>query len=266
MCGLLFAINSIKLKPRTMNMTSILNKFTNEEKLNVGKTERYISIATGAFLFATGVKNLKRKPVRSAFRIASGSAMLHRGLSGYCAVNEAIGRNSAKSTQSPTKIEETITVKSPREEVYNYWRKLENLPKFMKHLKTVQEIDSKKSHWEASLIGGMGTIKWDAKILSEQPGTLISWRSLRGAVVENMGNVRFVDGKDKNTTDIHVTISYQPPAGDIGQLAARLLNPAFESMIRADVRRFGEMVESGEISFGGQQKSVGKSQPQEANQ
>ena len=44
----------------------------------------------------------------------------------------------------------SIKIQRPREEVYAFFRRLENLPRFMMHLKEVRELDNRRSHWVAS--------------------------------------------------------------------------------------------------------------------
>ena len=58
----------------------------------------------------------------------------------------------------------------PRYQVYAFWRNLENLPRFMKHLANVKEIDSAHSHWEAIIPGNLGRLKWNAIVVKEEPG------------------------------------------------------------------------------------------------
>ena len=63
------------------------------------------------------------------------------------------------------------------EEVYTYWRNFENLPRFMKHLEAVTELGDGRSHWIAK--GPAGTkVEWDATIVADVPGEVITWRSL----------------------------------------------------------------------------------------
>ncbi len=139
-------------------------------------------------------------------------------------------------------IETRVRVHSHRQEVYNYWRNLENLPKFMEHLQSVTELDKTTSQWKAKIPGGIGTIDWKAEIVDDKRLTRISWKSVEGADVENAGTVDFIDA-GKQGTDVHVVISYHAPAGKMGSAAAKLLNPAFEAMIDADIKRFAEVME-----------------------
>lgn len=206
---------------------------------NVGEAERMASSFGGAALTVLGLLNLNKASGWAMF--ISGGGLLFRGLTGYCPVNEAVGRNSARTTHNPIKINETIEVEENREVVYQYWRQLENLPNFMHHLQSVRQISSNRSHWEAKIPGGIGTIEWDARITEERPNEKLSWHSEPGADVHNSGEVVFQESENGGTT-IQVKISYIPPQGEFGAAVAKLFNPAFERMIRKDVERFGEIM------------------------
>src|SRR5690606_22426746 len=140
----------------------------------------------------------------------------------------------------------TITVERPRTEVYQFWRMLENLPKFMDHLESVQSNGPQRSHWVAKIPGGVGTVEWDADIINEKENELIAWRSLPNADIDNAGEVRFSDSPDGHGTVVQAVISYSPPAGSLGGLAAKMLNPMLRSMVEKDLKYFKRYMETGE--------------------
>lgn len=215
-------------------------------RINVGSTERIASLAGGALLTYFG---LKKFSLTRMGLTAAGGAMLYRGLTGYCPANEQLERDTSEASQQsgPIEIETSLTVDKPRDEVYSFWRQLENLPSFMSHLSEVQDLGEGRSHWVAPVPGGAGQIEWDAEIQSEEEGQWLSWRSVEGAAIDNAGEVRFKDAPGGRGTEIHAQIMYRPPAGDVGQAAAKLFNPAFRQMVKEDVRRFKHVAEAGEI-------------------
>jgi uncharacterized membrane protein len=146
--------------------------------LNVGQSERMVSVGLGAFLLSSGLNNLTRHPIKGLIRTILGGALLYRGVSGHCPVYESLGKTKGVGHTSAINIRTGLIVNKPKEEVYAFWRKLENLPLFMKHLATVTEIDEKHSHWEAEIPGGIGKVKWNAEIVKEEEGRLISWQSI----------------------------------------------------------------------------------------
>ncbi len=223
-------------------------------KINVGENERVFSVVGGALLTAIG---LHRGSVGGALLAVIGGALVFRGSSGYCPLNEAIGRNTAegKSETDVIEIAEVVTINKPREEVYAYWRKLENLPKFMTHLQSVTQLDEKRSHWVASIPGtetfeNFGNIEWDAEIVEEEHNDRLVWRSVPGASIDNSGEVRFTNSPKGSGTEIHAVIKYRPPQGVVGELASKLLNPLFKKMVEGDIKRFKRLLETNNIPLG----------------
>jgi uncharacterized membrane protein len=142
---------------------------------------------------------------------------------------------------------ETIIINKPREEVFRFWRDLENLPRFMTHLVEVKETGGARSRWVAK--GPMGSkVEWDAEIIQEHPGELIAWRSLPGATVENAGSVRFEPATGGRGTVVRVKLHYRPPAGAAGASIAKLFGEAPEKQIPVDLMRMKQLLETGEIA------------------
>ena len=223
------------LPSSTSDHSSITNYGTTT--VNVSPKERLLSVAAGAFLFTRGIRKL------NLFRTLLGGYLVYRGASGHCPAYAQLQRSGYTSRPENVNIKTQLIVNKPRAEVYAFWRKLENLPLFMKHLKSVTALDDTNSHWEASLSGNASTLKWDAKIVKEEEGSLLAWSSLPGASIENAGKVDFKDALGGLGTELNVVITYRPPAGKLGEGVATLLNPVFTKMIKKDVSNFKEYIE-----------------------
>jgi uncharacterized membrane protein len=143
-------------------------------------------------------------------------------------------------------VHKTITVNRPPEEIYQFWRNFENLPSFMSHLEAVQTTGDRRSHWKAKAPAGM-TVEWDAEIVEDRPNERIAWRSLEGASVANSGTVRFQPAPGSRGTEIHVELRYNPPGGKIGAAVAKLFGEAPDQQIGDDLRRFKQVMETGEV-------------------
>jgi uncharacterized membrane protein len=212
--------------------------------VNVGNNERIASAAIGAFLLSSGIGNLFKHPISGLVKTALGGVLLYRGISGNCPVYSSMGKTKGVSHTQAVNIRTNLIVNKPKDEVYAFWRKLENLPLFMKHLSSVTEIDTKHSHWEAVLPGNIGKIKWNAEIVKEEPGQMIGWQSIPNSMINNAGKVVFNDALNGQGTELEVVISYHPPAGELGSGVAKLLNPVAEKVIRQDVLNFKEYIET----------------------
>jgi uncharacterized membrane protein len=218
--------------------------------VNVSKLERISSILAGTALLYTGFKNgnknLKKSnnPAKVAIAVAGGY-LIYRGATGHCDMYSLAGKKKLPDTVKNINIRTNITVNKPRAEVYAFWRKLSNLPLFMEHLKRVDVIDEQRSHWEAKVPGGIGTIEWDAEIVKEIDGELLGWNSLPHATIQNAGKVEFRDA-DENGTEIRVVITYRAPFGDVGEGITSLFNPMFEKIVKNDVKNFKRYIETGD--------------------
>jgi len=211
------------------------------ENINLNWPERYISIATGVKLAYSGIRHLFSSPFLSILKVGAGGYLLNRGITGHCELYTQIGKNSTDPIN--VNIRSSFTVNKPRIEVYNFWRKLDNLPLFMNHLERVEILDDERSHWELKLPTGVGSVSWDAEIVKDIPGELIGWSSLPGSIIDNAGKVRFRDSFDDKSTLIDVMITYQPPAGGFGASLAHVLNPLFKIMVDRDVRNFKQYMD-----------------------
>jgi uncharacterized membrane protein len=217
---------------------------TADDGINVGKTERLLSGIAGAAVIALA---LRRKRLRGVL-LPLGGGLLSRAVSGRCAVNRALGRNTAKGDRvSPLargegiRVERSITVNRPQEEVYRFWRQLENLPRFMDHLESVTVLDEERSHWVAKAPAGT-KVEWDASIQDEIENELIDWQSLPGSDVDNAGSVHFTPAGEG--TEVRVVLSYDPPAGKVGAAVAKLLGEEPEQQVEEDLRRFKQVMEA----------------------
>lgn len=143
-------------------------------------------------------------------------------------------------------VHKAITVNRPPEEVYQFWRNFENLPSFMSHLESVQTTGERRSHWKAKAPAGM-TVEWEAEIIEDRPNEQIAWRSVEGADVDNSGTVRFQPAPGSRGTEIHVELHYSPPGGRLGAAVAKLFGEAPDQQIGDDLRRFKQVMETGEV-------------------
>jgi uncharacterized membrane protein len=143
-------------------------------------------------------------------------------------------------------VRRSITVARPQDEVYRFWRNLENLPRFMRHLESVEVRDDRRSHWCAKA-PARTAVEWDAEIVEDEPGRRIAWRSLEGATVPNAGAVTFAAAPGDRGTEIHVELDYSPPGGAVGATIAKLFGEEPSQQIADDLRRLKQILEVGEV-------------------
>jgi uncharacterized membrane protein len=144
------------------------------------------------------------------------------------------------------RVNKSIVINSSPEELYQFWRDFENLPRFMHHLESVRVEGEGRSHWVATAPAGT-TVEWDAEITEDRPNELIAWRSLEGADVYNRGSVRFERAPGGRGTIVRVEIDYDPPGGRLGAAVAKLFGEEPEQQVGSDLRRFKQVIETGEV-------------------
>lgn len=146
-----------------------------------------------------------------------------------------------------TLIGRTVTINRPRAELFAYWRDLSNLPSFMDNIVSIEVQGADRSHWVVKAPGGK-TVEWDAVITEEYENETIAWASVEGADVPNSGRIDFRDEPGGRGTQVTATIVYDPPAGVVGKLIAKLFQREPAIQARRDLRRFKQLMETGEIA------------------
>jgi uncharacterized membrane protein len=223
------------------------------EGRNVNGVERWMSMAAGIGLAAYG---LSQRRGSGWVLAALGGALFERGMTGHCRVYQALGVNTADTNRDTRRVlggsggvhvEESVTINRPVEELYRFWRNLENLPRFMRHLESVERVTDTLSRWRAK--GPAGTeVEWNAEIINEVPNQVIGWRSIEGSDVVSAGSVNFDDAGPGRGTRVRVRLQYSPPGGKVGAALAKLMGSDPGTEIREDLRRFKQILESGEVA------------------
>ena len=220
-------------------------------KPNISATARLASTVAGAALAMVGYQRSNK-----ALGLM-GLGLIGRGASGWCPVTASLDTRDYGYNEDTKRhlggprgviVEDAITIYRPVSEVYSYWRNLENLPRFMDHLEEVTVTDRFHSHWVAR--GPLGVlVEWDAEIINDIPPSLLSWKSVGQSDVVSAGSVRFRPAGE-HATQVHVKLQYDPPAGKFGATVAWLVGDDPQHQIAEDLRRFKQLLETGEMSTG----------------
>lgn len=144
------------------------------------------------------------------------------------------------------RVDKSITIHRPVSEVYQFWRRLENLPRFMHRLRSVTVKDHLHSHWVAQPVSGK-ELEWDAEIIEQRENEMISWRSAPGADVNNAGSVWFTHMPDGRSTNVRVEMKYVPPGGAAGALVAKAVDHDPSAELDQDLHRLKSLLETGTL-------------------
>jgi len=221
---------------------------------NIGDAQRLVSAIAGVGLVIEG---WRRRSMTGGALAAGGMALLYRAATGYCPAlgamgiamggrsdTSGLGRHKVDSNQA-TKIRRSIEINRPPSELYGFWRALDNLPRIMSHLESVQVIAGRFSHWMVKTLPGLPTIEWDAEIINDVENERIGWRSLNDSDVDQAGSVEFEPVGDGRTTRLTVTLQYVPIAGRLGAAVSKFLGQDPDFKIAEDLQRFKESMEAG---------------------
>jgi len=221
--------------------------------VNMHWIERCLSSFGGATLTLSGF--YRHDWTRFALS-ALGGALLYRGLSGHSFLYQVLRINTNRRTlpsnasvphRQGVKVEKVLTVERSPQDLYHYWRYFEHFPQFMEHIKEIQILDEKHSHWVVNA-PARKQVEWDAEIIADQEGQLIAWRSLPGSSIAHTGSVHFQPAPGGRGTEVRVVLEYVPPAGLPGVLVAKIFGKEPEQQIREELRHFKEFMEAGEIA------------------
>ncbi|HEY9747560.1 MAG TPA: SRPBCC family protein [Allocoleopsis sp.] len=212
------------------------------------ETERWASLIGGGALVLMG---LQQRSLRGVLTAIAGSGLLYQGMTKQSTVQKAQGvlqqAQDAVGLNKGIKVEKTVTINKPAEELYRFWRNFENLPRFMKHLKSVTVYNNTRSHWIASAPLG-NSVEWDADIIQEEENRFIAWASAENADIDNSGFVRFQPATGGRGTEVKVVMEYNIPGGAVSAAIAKLLGEEPEQQIGDELRRFKMLMEAGEIA------------------
>jgi uncharacterized membrane protein len=228
------------------NQQSAENDSADNNKVNVGKIERIASAVGGGALIGYAIANRSKSGIALGLL---GAGLLYRGATGQCEAYRSLGINTAEhgleDVARDVHVEKSITINGTPKELFRFWRDYDNLPRFMKDLESVTELDETRSHWVANGPGGK-KVEWDAEIYNEKEDELIAWRSLRGSDIANAGSVHFEEAPGHGTY-VKVVLNYNPPGGKAAALLAKLFGKEPGQLVENNLRRLKQLVETGEI-------------------
>ena len=215
-------------------MNEFRDFWTEQERSRLGTADSWLSLIGGGVLTGVGLQRAisKKSPLGIAMA-AGGGALLYNGL-------------RARARSNGIHIQTAFTINKPPSELYREWRKLENLPRFMKHLNSVRQLDNRRSEWTAR--GPFGrTFTWQAEVVDESEGKFLVWRSMPGSPIESSGSVEFREATGGRGTELIVAMHYSAIGRHIGETMADLLGTVPERVLREEVRSFKQLMEAGEI-------------------
>ena len=156
-------------------------------------------------------------------------------------------RSVRREAPGVIRIHKSLHIQRPAEACYRFWRNFENFPQFMQHVEAVQVVDATRTHWRVRAPLGQH-VEWTAELFSDIPSQQLAWRTLKGSTVEHTGIVRFLPAPNDKSTRLDIEMSYHAPFGKAGVMLAKLFGEEPSQQMDDDLRRFKQLIETGEIA------------------
>ncbi len=216
---------------------------------NIGMIERGLTTALGAKLVLSGLA--RANTARGWLMAAAGGLLAYRGISGYCRLYASLGarprRGQAGYGAAELEVAESVTIGRSPQDLYEFWRDLENLPKVMRHVQSVEEIDERRSRWCVDGIRSV-PVEFEAILIDDQPNESLEWATIDGDYLHHRGRVSFQPAPGDRGTRVRVTMRYRSIGGPLAALIAKMFRSDPSTEIRDDLRRFKQLMETGEIT------------------
>jgi uncharacterized membrane protein len=199
---------------------------------------KWLPILIGGLLTGFG---LSQRSLRGMLIAVAGGGVMYYGMTRRMpSLSSAVpdGQNSIR-------VEKVVTISKPIEEVYGAWCDVTKLPRILSHLESVTDLGDGKSHWVAKAPLGL-SVEWDAETMVDHENRVIAWRSVGEADVPNVGAMHFHEVPGTRGTEARVRIEYSPPLGPIGAIFAKVFGEEPSQQVEDDLRRFKQVLETGE--------------------
>jgi uncharacterized membrane protein len=141
----------------------------------------------------------------------------------------------------------TVTIDRPRQQLYERWRDFTRFPHFMENVREVEALEGGRWRWTIEAPAGT-TVELVTRITEDHPGQAIAWKSEPQSQIETEGRVEFLDAAPGRGTMVRLTIRYTPPGGFVGRGIAKLFQREPNVQARRDLRRFKQLMETGEVT------------------
>jgi len=139
-------------------------------------------------------------------------------------------------------VRESIIINRRVSDIYKFWRKLENLPQFIDHLDSVEDLGEGHNRW--TIKTPVGDMSWESEILEDKENEIIRWRSIPDSGVKNSGFLSLEERAGGDATEATVELRYNPPAEHDSFLEDKILEVITDVTLRDDLRNLKRIMES----------------------
>jgi uncharacterized membrane protein len=179
----------------------------------------------------------------------SGARRAFAAASVTCAAASFTARRVVASAEGRSEafVEESVAINKSPAECYAFWRNPTNVPRFSPMIQSVTALDERRYQWTARGPMGMRS-EWTTEFTVDQPGEKLAWHTVDEGLFSHAGVVHFEQAPGGRGTHMKVSMHYRVPGGRAATTLAKLIGHDPESELREDLRRFRQLLETGEIA------------------
>ena len=200
---------------------------------NLSPATRLLSSVGGSLLTLYG---LKRKGLAKPVLSTAGLLLTARGMTNMD-TSSLLGLTTAGNG---IRVQKTVNINAPIDEVYRFWHNFENFPLFMDHVKEVV-VQNGISNWKVAGPAG-SSFEFQSHITRDVPNESIAWETIPDSQIQHSGVVRFEENWDGGTR-VTVQMTYMPPAGVVGHKVAELFGVDPRQAMQEDLSRLKVLLE-----------------------
>lgn len=221
---------------------------SNRRPLNLTRVDRWSYVASGLSLVAWG---LRRASPGGGALAGVGGWLLYQAYTGnnpmFNPLNIRVNPNPREADAKETvMVDASLTIGKPRDQIYRFWKQLDNLPRIAPQVRSIDMLDDRRSHWRVKF--PTGEVEWDSEITRDEENREIAWRTTMNQSVVNFGSVQFRDAPGGRGSLVKVHLEYVPPVGSLGTAIARMIGQSPERMVEEALSRLKQWLETGEIA------------------
>jgi uncharacterized membrane protein len=200
---------------------------------NLSPATRLLTSVGGSLLTLYGIK---RKGLAGPVLSTAGLLLTARGMTNLD-TSSLLGLGTGGNG---IRVQKTVNISAPIDEVYRFWHNFENFPLFMEHVKEVL-VQNGISTWKVAGPAG-SSMEFQSHITRDIPNESIAWETIPNSQIHHTGVVHFEQNWDGGTR-VTVQLTYMPPAGIVGHKVAELFGVDPRQAMQEDLSRLKVLLE-----------------------
>jgi uncharacterized membrane protein len=143
------------------------------------------------------------------------------------------------------KIEASVVIRRPREEVFGFYRDFRNLPRFLGDVMAVEQADSTESRW--TIQGPLGVrLAWRVRVAEERTNEFIRYETVGLPLLTTYWEIHFAPGSQAGETEVREVM--KAPLGGLGRAMLAVIRKFPDKEVAANLNRLKQLMETGRVT------------------